>query len=54
MKKYRVIVWTKRFSFVWYFKTLKMAEFFMNLKIFNHAQMYDMDTHHCIKVRERG
>lgn len=54
MKKYRVIGWTKIFSFVWYFKTLKMAEFFMNLKIFNHAQMYDMDTYRCIKIRERG
>ena len=53
MNKYRVIGWTKSFSFVWHFKSLKMAEFFMNLKVFNHAQMYDMDTCRCIKIREK-
>lgn len=53
MNKYRVIGWTKRFSFVWYFKSLKMAELFMNLKIFNRAQMYDMNTCRCIKIREK-
>ena len=54
MKNYRVIGWTKSFSFVWNFKTLKMAIFFMNLKLFNHAQLYDMNTYHCIKIRERA
>lgn len=54
MKKYRVVARTKKYIFKWNFRTLRMAEAFMNLKIFVHAQMYDVNTKHCIKVREEG
>lgn len=52
MKKYRVVAWTKRFSFVWNFNRLKIAEFFMNLKIFRHAQIYDLTSKRCINIKE--